>query len=78
MLMRIYHVCQCCDQIFKITEPLEGIVQGDGQSLTGIATGSIIKPKSGRGAGYTVDLCDECREEVYGSPEWLILPHRLH
>lgn len=76
--MKIYHLCQCCDQVYKITTAPEYPEPQEGQLLTGVTGEGIINPESGSGISYHSGLCEECREEIYGTQDWLILPHRLH
>jgi len=79
--MRLYHVCECCDRVFKMTETNSTGMDGreDADDLTGVSGSGIMlgEPETGNN-NIVTGLCDDCREEVYGPPERLVYPYRLN
>ncbi|SFR04429.1 hypothetical protein [Desulfoscipio geothermicus] len=73
--MKKYHVCDCCDRIFNITESAD---RGDAGHLTGAMAGDIMIEEFENDGSLVPGLCAECREEVYGPAQQFIYPHRLH
>lgn len=76
--MKIYHVCECCDRVFKITESVGRELRVDLDNLTGGETGDIMKGEPENGSGVAAGLCNECREEIYGSVDHFFYPARLN
>ncbi|HBX23937.1 MAG TPA: hypothetical protein DEF34_09950 [Desulfotomaculum sp.] len=74
--LKIYHICDCCDTIYKVTETTAyGTKDTD---LTGNAAGDIMNNEPENGNAYAAGICDECRDEMYGSVGGIVLPYRLH
>lgn len=77
--MKIYHVCECCDRVFNITDSDDYQTRNDATHLTEATAEDIIMEESERG-NIASGLCAECREEVYGSSlhDNFIYSHRYH
>lgn len=76
-IRRIYHICDCCDSIYKVTETT---ARGqEHMDLTGNAAGDIMdnEPEIGNDV-YVTGICDECRNEMYGPVAGIVQPYRLH
>ncbi len=76
--MKIYHVCECCDRVYKVTESVGQTVCVDLDSLTGDNTGDIMMREPENGSGLASGLCDDCREEIYGSADHFVYYSRLN
>lgn len=73
--LKIYHVCDCCDKIYKVTEIN---IRGDaGAGLTEKAPEDIMINEPENGNVFTTGLCDECRDEMYGPAGGFVQPYRL-
>jgi len=68
--MKIYHVCECCDRLFKVSESVSQTAWEDLDSLTGGNVGDIMIVEPEIGNGMALGLCDDCREEIYGSEDY--------
>lgn len=76
--MKIYHVCECCDRLFKVTESGGRAASVDADGLTVGKAGDIMMVEPENGGGVTTGLCDECREEIYGAPDHFFYATRLN
>ncbi len=76
--MKIYHVCECCDQVYKITESISQTPSTELDSLTGANTGDIMILEPNNGSSIASGLCDECFEEIYGSTAHFFYSLRLN
>ncbi|AGK99754.1 hypothetical protein [Desulfoscipio gibsoniae] len=74
--MKIYHICECCDRVFKVTESAGRAACVD--NLTGDNTGDIMMREPENGSGVASGLCEECREEIYGSEDHFFYSPRLN
>ena len=76
--MKIYHVCECCDQVYKITEAIAQTSGLELDGLTGAETVDIIIPEPENGSSIASGLCAECYEEIYVSNEHFFYSPRLN
>lgn len=76
--MKTYHVCECCDQVFKISNADEYTARKESDDLTEGIAKDIMKMEPKNGNILIQGLCEECREEVYGSGDQFVYPSRLH
>ncbi len=72
--MKIYHVCECCDKVYKVTESVGQTACVD---LTGDNAGDIMMGEPEYGSGVALGLCDDCREEIYGSADHFFYSSRI-
>jgi hypothetical protein len=76
--MKIYHVCECCDRVYKVTESVSQTACGDLDSLTGDNTGDIMIEEPENGSSMVSGLCDDCHEEIYGSVDHFFYSPRIN
>lgn len=76
--MKIYHVCECCDQVYKIIESAGQTPGTELDSLTGARTGDIMILEPKNGSSIASGLCDECYGEIYGTDEHFFHFSRLN
>ncbi|TYO96967.1 hypothetical protein [Desulfallas thermosapovorans] len=76
--MKIYHVCECCDRLFKVTESGGRAIEVDLDGLTVDNSGDIMMVEPENGSGVASGLCDECREEIYGAPDGFFYATRIN
>ncbi len=76
--MKIYHVCECCDRVYKVTETVSKTACVDLDGLTGDNMGDIMIREPENGSGMSSGLCDDCREEIYGSEDYFFYSPRLN
>lgn len=76
--MKIYHVCECCDQVYKVSESFSQTANVDLDSLTGENAGDIIIEEPENGSSIASGLCNDCREEIYGSADHFFYSSRLN
>jgi len=74
--LKIYHICDCCDTIYKVTETTA--YGNEYTDLTENAAGDIINNEPENGNSFAAGLCDECRDEMYGPVGEIVQPYRLH
>lgn len=67
--MRTYYICECCDCVFKTTESDSNLEQFGIGSLTGHEAGGIMMEENERNNAFVTGLCEECREEIYGTDD---------
>jgi len=68
--MKIYHVCECCDRVYKVTESVSQTAWDYLDyldNLTGDNVEDIMILEPENGSSVASGLCDDCHEEIYGS-----------
>ncbi|WP_161820995.1 hypothetical protein [Sporotomaculum syntrophicum] len=76
--MKIYHVCECCDQVYEITDSVSRTSSTELDNLTGAKTGDIMILEPENGSSVVSGLCYECYEEIYGTSEHFFYSSRLN
>ena len=76
--VKIFHLCQCCDMVYKVTETYGPEKAAVRSGLTGEGAGDIIDNEPETGNRFAPGFCDECREEIYGPAGGIGQPYRLH
>ncbi|ACV61166.1 hypothetical protein Dtox_0213 [Desulfofarcimen acetoxidans DSM 771] len=62
--MKVYYVCECCDEVFDIVDSATCRESGQEPSLTGISVCGIINGVSSSDGYYVSGICPDCREEI--------------
>ncbi len=66
--MKLVYVCECCDSVIKeVVHP--AVPPGNAPNLTGSGLRDIMDLNGGEEEVVLSDLCDDCRELLYGGPE---------
>lgn len=68
--MKIFLICDCCEEIFKFLELPEGMDNDDLENLTGYKINSIIKTGNNSSEVYFSSTCDECGKDLIINSEF--------
>jgi len=64
--MKVYYVCECCDEVFNVVDSATYRGSDQDPSLTGTDVCGIINDVPNDNSGYYVQgICPDCREEIY-------------
>jgi hypothetical protein len=66
--LKLVYVCECCDSVIKEVVLPAGLPE-NAPNLTGSGLRDIMDLDGGEGEVVLSDLCDDCREILYGGPE---------
>ena len=67
--MKVYYVCECCDEVFKVIDSAINLDSEQELSLTGTAVCGIINDVPNDSGYYVQGICPDCREEIYCGSE---------